>query len=181
MRAAICPTHLHFRRLARHFLDLTAADRFLRFGRVIGDVDIITYVEALFVRAAIAFVVVDPAPAIAGEAHLEFTDHGAHLGLSVAEPARGKGVGTLLLERAAQFASTRGVSVLSVRNLGFNTALQRLADRVGVKVVCAPQARSAPVSPQPNTHPDLDSRSVDCSRPISSSGGNYVQYPYLHQ
>jgi len=143
MRTAIRPTSLHFRRLASHFLALTGSDRFLRFGRLLGDVDIVAYVETLFCRADALFVVVEPAPDIVGAVHLELTECGtANLGLSVSTRARGKGIGTLLLERTGLYASSRGVSTLFVRNLGFNMALQRLAHRVGMKVACAPDTGS---------------------------------------
>jgi GNAT superfamily N-acetyltransferase len=142
MRTAICPTYPQFRHLASHFLALTASDRFLRFGWVISDLDIVAYVEALFRRTGTVFVVAEPSPDICGAVHLEFTDCGADLGLSVSAWARGKGIGKLLLERAGLFASSRGVSTLFVRNLGFNAALRRLARRVGMKVACSPDACS---------------------------------------
>ena len=47
MRTVICPTQLHFHDIASHFLALTAGDRFLRFGWVMSDVDIVAYVEGL--------------------------------------------------------------------------------------------------------------------------------------
>jgi GNAT superfamily N-acetyltransferase len=143
MRSAICPTHLHFHDLASHFLALTAGDRFLRFGWVITDVDIVTYVESLLQSIGTVFVVVEPAPDISGVLHLDFTSSGAELGLSVAAWARGKGIGTLLLGHAEVLAGSRGVNTLFVRNLNFNTALRRLARRTGMQIACAPSARSA--------------------------------------
>ncbi|HUD24696.1 MAG TPA: GNAT family N-acetyltransferase [Burkholderiaceae bacterium] len=142
MRNAICPTYLHFHDLASHYLALTASDRFLRFGWVLTDVDIVAYVENLFRSIGNVFVVVEPAPDISGALHLEFGGGGADLGLSVSAWARGKGIGTLLLERAGLLARARGASTLFVRNLNFNTALQRLAHRVGIRIACAPSARS---------------------------------------
>ena len=153
MRIAICPSLVHFRGLARHFLALTAGDRSLRFGRVINDVDLVAYVEALFVRADTVFVVVEPARDIAGAVHVEFTDRGANLGLSVSAAARGQGIGTLLLERAARFAGSRCVSTLFVRNLGSNMPLRRLARGIGMKVACAP-----------------DSWTTQLERPVESDG-----------
>jgi GNAT superfamily N-acetyltransferase len=142
MRSVICPTHLHFHDLASHFLALPANDRFLRFGWVMTDVDIVAYVETLLQSIGNVFVVVEPAPDISGALHLEFTSYGVELGLSVSPWARGKGIGTLLLERAALLASARGARTLFVRNLNFNAALRRLAHRVGMQVACAPSARS---------------------------------------
>jgi GNAT superfamily N-acetyltransferase len=143
MRTAICPTDLHFHDLASHFLALTSADRFLRFGWILSDDDIVSYVGALFPANDSVFVVAEPAPDICGAVHLDFTACGADLGLSVSAWARGKGIGTLLLERAGLLASARGVSTLFARNLNFNTALRRLAHRAGMRVACAPSARSA--------------------------------------
>jgi hypothetical protein len=60
MRTAICPTQLHFRKLASHFVGLTSGDRFSRCGWVATDVDIVAYVESLFVSAASVFAVVEP-------------------------------------------------------------------------------------------------------------------------
>ena len=55
--------------------------------------------------------VVEPAPDIVGAVHLELAECGtANLGLSVSTWARGKGIGTLLLERTGLYASSRGVS-----------------------------------------------------------------------
>jgi GNAT superfamily N-acetyltransferase len=143
MRSVICPTHLHFHDLASHFLALTAGDRFLRFGWVMTDVDIVAYVESLLQSIGNVFVVVEPAPDISGVLHIEFTKGGADVGLSVSAWARGKGIGTLLLERAALLASGRGVSTLFVRNLNFNAPLRRLAHRVGMQVACSPGVRSS--------------------------------------
>jgi GNAT superfamily N-acetyltransferase len=142
MRSVICPTHLHFHDLASHFLALTAGDRFLRFGWVMTDVDIVAYVESLLQSIGNVFVVTEPAPDVAGVLHLDFTSCGADLGLSVAAWARGKGIGTLLLERAGDLAANRGANTLFVRNLNFNTALRRLARHAGMRIACAPGTRS---------------------------------------
>ena len=142
MRSAIFPTSLHFHGLASHFLALPARDRFLRFGWVATDVDIVAYVENLLQSIGNVFVVLEPAPDVSGALHLEFTGRGADLGLSVSPWARGKGIGALLLERAGGLAAACGARTLFVRNLNFNAALQRLARRVGMRVACAPSAAS---------------------------------------
>jgi GNAT superfamily N-acetyltransferase len=142
MRTTDCPTQLQFHDLASHFLALTASDRFLRFGWVMPDTDVVGYVENLFHTIDGVFVVVEPAPDISGAVHLDFDGGSAILGLSVSAWARGKGIGALLLRRAGLLASARGVKTLFVRSLNFNTALRRLANRVGMKVACAPGART---------------------------------------
>jgi len=65
-----------------------------------------------------------------------------NVGLSVSPWARGKGIGSLLLERAGLVATARGIRTLFVRNLNFNAALRRLAQRTGMRVACASSARS---------------------------------------
>ena len=140
MRTAMRPTQLHFRRLASHFVSLTSGDRFLRFGWVATDVDIVAYVERLFVSAASVFAVVEPDADISGVLHLEFVDGRANVGLSVSSWARNQGIGTLLLQRAGVLACARGLHTLFVRNLNFNSALQQLALRLGMKLACRPGA-----------------------------------------
>jgi GNAT superfamily N-acetyltransferase len=141
MRSANCPTSFQFHDLASHFLALTARDRFLRFGWVMTDLDIVAYVESLLQSIGNVFVVVEPRPDISGVLHLDFTGGGAEVGLSVSAWARGKGIGSLLLERARRVAAARGVRTLFVRNLNFNTALRHLAHGLGMQVACTPGAR----------------------------------------
>jgi hypothetical protein len=93
MRSALCPSSLHFHDLASHFLSLPAGDRFLRFGWVATDVEIVAYVEKLLPSIGSVFVVLEPAPDVSGALHLEFAGCGADLGLSVSPWARGKGIG----------------------------------------------------------------------------------------
>jgi GNAT superfamily N-acetyltransferase len=142
MRSVICPTSLHLHDLASHFLALSATDRFLRFGGAVPDADIVAYVESLLQQTGDVFLVVETAPDISGVLHVEFTNNGADLGLSVSARARGKGIGTLLLERAKLLASARGASTLFVRNLNLNPSLRRLAHRLGIQVLFAPSAQS---------------------------------------
>jgi hypothetical protein len=148
MRTAICPTQLHFRRLASHFLSLTSGDRLLRFGSVLTDIDIVAYVERLFVSAANVFVVVEPDQDISGVLALEFAGSDAKLGLSVSSWARNLGVGKALLQRAGLLACARGFKTLFVPNLRFNTALQQLALSLGMNVACASGALAA-IQPHP--------------------------------
>jgi GNAT superfamily N-acetyltransferase len=152
MRSANCPTSFQFHDLASHFLALTARDRFLRFGWVMSDLDIVAYAESLLQSIGSVFVVVEPPPDISGVLHLDFTGCCAEVGLSVSAWARGKGIGSLLLERTRRVAAARGVRILFVRNLNFNTALRRLAHRLGMQVACTPGARSARLELPAATH-----------------------------
>ncbi len=157
MRSAICPTYLHFHELARHFLALNAGDRFLRFGWVMTDVDIVAYVESLLQSIGNVFLVVEPVPDVSGVLHMKMASGGAEVGLSVSSWARGKGIGGLLLERARLLAGARGARTLFVRNLNFNAALRRLAHHIGMQVACTRSGRSTllevpPASPSSAPH-----------------------------
>ena len=140
MKTAMHLTQLHFHDLARHFLTLSSGDRFLRFGWVMTDVEIVAYLERVLASVDSALVVVEPDGDISGVLHLESMGCGVNLGLSVSAWARNLGIGTLLLQRASLVARARGVTTLFVRNLNFNTALQRLGLRLGMRVACAPKA-----------------------------------------
>ena len=157
MRTAIRPTQLHFRRLASHFLSLTSGDRLLRFGSVLTDIDIVAYVERLFVSAANVLVVVEPDQDISGVLALEFTGSDARLGLSVSSWARNLGVGKALLQRAGLLACGRGLKTLFVPNLRFNAALQQLALSLGMNVACASGALAA-IQPHPTNDHEMQDR-----------------------
>jgi RimJ/RimL family protein N-acetyltransferase len=129
-----------FHDLAAHFLALNASDRYLRFGWVISDDDLVKFVENCARMPDDVFVVADPAPDICGALRMDFAGGFAEIGLSVSSWARGKGVGSSLLKRAALHASVRGVRTLFVYNLSANAALRRLALRLGMQVASTPAA-----------------------------------------
>ena len=144
MRTTIRPTHLHFRDLANHFLALSSGDRFLRFGWVMTDVEIVAYVESIFVSADNAWAVVEPDRDISGVMHLESMGCGVNLGLSVVLAQR---MGLRGVARA------RALTTLFVRNLRLNAALQQLALRLGMRVACAPNALTTSLEvPPANGH-----------------------------
>jgi GNAT superfamily N-acetyltransferase len=139
MRTATYPTQLQFHDLAAHFLALSPAERFLRFGWAITDAQIVAYVESLLAMDDCVFVVVEPDRDISGVLHLESMGCGVTVGLSVSAWARKMGIGTLLLRRAAEEARARGLKTLFARNLNLNAELRRLALRLGMNLACAPQ------------------------------------------
>src|SRR5260221_14299065 len=140
MRTAIRPTHLHFRDLANHFLALSSGDRFLRFGWVMTDVEIVAYVESMFVSVDNAWAVVEPDRDISGVVHLESMGCGVNLGLSVSAWARNLGIGTLLLQRAGLLARPRALPTLFVRNLGPNPRPRHRASALALHFACGPIA-----------------------------------------
>jgi hypothetical protein len=153
MRTATRLTRPHFRDLVSHFLALSSGDRFLRFGWVLTDVEIVAYLEGMFASADSAWVMVEPDRDISGVLHLESMGCGVNLGLSVSAWARNLGIGTFLLQQAGLLARARTLTTLFVRNLNFNTALQHLALRLGMRVACAPDALTTSLEvPPANGH-----------------------------
>lgn len=138
MRTAVRLDALHFHELVTHFLALPPQDRRLRFGRAMTDEAVIDYVGGIDFERDAVYGVVDPVLDIAGALHLACGAHGIELGLSVLPQARGAGIGTRLLEHAAEVARERGAARLYVRDLARNEAMQRLARRAGVPFVTAP-------------------------------------------
>jgi GNAT superfamily N-acetyltransferase len=139
MRTAIPLKQHQFHDLAAHFLALDAVDRRLRFGWVISDAELVTYVESATRVPGDVFVVAAPASEIAGAACLDFYGGSADLGLSVSGWARRRGIGRCLLERAALHAGVRGVRTMFVCSLNFNGPLRRLALSLGMRVALAPE------------------------------------------
>lgn len=137
MRTAVRLDALHFHELVTHFLALPPQDRRLRFGRALTDEAVIDYVGSIDFERDAVYAAVDPVLDIAGALHLACSAHGIELGLSVLPQARGAGIGTRLLEYAAQAARERGAVRLYVRDLTRNEAMQRLARRAGVPIVTA--------------------------------------------
>ncbi len=137
MRTAVRLDALHFHELVTHFLALPPQDRRLRFGRAMTDEAVIDYVGSIDFERDAVYGVVDPVLDIAGALHLACGAHGMELGLSVLPQARGAGIGTRLLEHAAEVARERGAARLYVRDLARNEPMQRLARRAGVPVVTA--------------------------------------------
>jgi GNAT superfamily N-acetyltransferase len=135
MRTAVRLDALHFHELVTHFLALPPQDRRLRFGRAMTDEAVIDYVGSIDFERDAVYAAVDPVLDIAGALHLACGAHGIELGLSVLPQARGAGIGTRLLEHAAQAARERGAARLYVRDLTRNEAMQRLARRAGVPIV----------------------------------------------
>ncbi len=137
MRTAVRLDALHFHELVTHFLALPPQDRRLRFGRAMTDEALVEYVGGIDFLREVVYGVVDPVLDIAGALHLACGEDGIELGLSVLPQARGAGIGTRLLEQAAQVARQRGAARLYVRDLARNDAMHRLARRAGVPIVTA--------------------------------------------
>src|SRR5262249_31697199 len=120
-----------------HLLQLPANDRRLRFGRALRDEGIRDYVAAIDFERDRVFGIHDPAPDLAGVAHLapDPADKAAELGLSANADCRQKGYGFALLGRAQLHAANLGYRTLFMHCLAENGTMMRLARKAGLLVL----------------------------------------------
>ena len=124
--------------LRAHFLALGAEDRRLRFGFAARDSSIERYVEEIkFNRDAVFGInsTLGDDRRFDGITHLALEDHHAEIGVSVLAHARGRGIGSALVSRAAVHARNRGIQVLFMQCLSENRAIMRIARALGMHVV----------------------------------------------
>jgi GNAT superfamily N-acetyltransferase len=135
------------RRLLNHFLDLSPADRLLRFGSTLSDELVTKYAQKLnFTRDSI-FGVYDARFKLIGVGHLAFSPREAlprgevsnketvaELGVSVSASARGMGVGTKLFERAAMRCRNADVDTLFMQCLASNRTMMHIAKKAGMRI-----------------------------------------------
>jgi GNAT superfamily N-acetyltransferase len=147
--AQLGPAHRNL--IARHLLGLPAPDRRLRFGHAIGDASISDYVRTIRFARDAAFGAFDGNGRLIGFGHLAFGPDGAEFALSVAPEARRRGIGRVLLERAAMHARNRGYGLLLMLYMPENDALAALAQRAGMQVACDPLECRAYIGLRPPT------------------------------
>lgn len=132
----------HRGRIAAHLRALSPTDRYLRFGRAVGDAMIQRYVDGLdFARdqlfgifnrrlrlIAVAHLAYDTPPQFAARpAMVEF-------GVSVVSAARGRGYGRLLFRHAVMHARNRGSDTLFIHALTENATMLHIARDAGASV-----------------------------------------------
>ncbi|MBL8385249.1 MAG: GNAT family N-acetyltransferase [Burkholderiales bacterium] len=123
------------RAVARHLLALPAADRHLRFGAALTDRVIAEHVRMLDFRADRVLAARGPRGRILGLAHVAVAGATADVGLSVAADARGRGLGTSLFAAATTAARAAGCTRVAMHYLAWNHAVQRIAQRAGMRIV----------------------------------------------
>lgn len=121
--------------LLAHFLQLEPEDRRLRFGTVIADAGIQSYVDSIDFTHSDVFAVFDDTVQIGGAVHLAYSDDEAELGLSVLKDARGRGIGNSLFERATVHLSNRFVRSVFMHCLRENQVILHLARKNGMRIV----------------------------------------------
>jgi RimJ/RimL family protein N-acetyltransferase len=132
----------HRERIAQHLLELPEHDRYLRFGYMASDDQILKYVQQINFDRDEVLGIFNRRLRLLAMAHLAYqpADNGqtascAEFGVSVAAHARGRGYGIRLFDLAALHARNRGVQTLLIHALSENTAMLRIARNAGAEVV----------------------------------------------
>jgi RimJ/RimL family protein N-acetyltransferase len=126
-------------KILKHIKALSAEDRYLRFGYAASDEQIEGYVDSLdFVRDSL-FGIYNRRLDLIAMAHLSYSINPdcascAEFGVSVARSSRGRGYGTQLFDRAITHSRNEGVRMLFVHALSENTAMLKIAKRVGARI-----------------------------------------------
>lgn len=134
------------RRMLRHFLALDDSDRLLRFGTVLKNEQIESYVAKIDFEHDIVFGVVNRRFQLVGVGHLAFLgkegerekatskERVAEFGVSVSSSARGQGVGTKLFERAAIHCRNCDIDTLYMQCLSSNKTMMHIAKKAGMQI-----------------------------------------------
>lgn len=130
----------HRSRIAEHLLTLNPKDRYYRFGFTAKDDQIQAYVAGLNFDRDEIFGIYNRRLKLIAMAHLAYSSDSrvsasSEFGVSVLEPARGRGYGGRMFERAVMHARNEGVTTMYVHVLSENTAMLKIARRAGAKVV----------------------------------------------
>ncbi len=129
----------------KHLLSLGPEDRYLRFGAPLRDEAIERYVAGIDFSTDTVFGVFDERLSLSAAGHfaplpdapLPASDglgRTAEFGLSVAQDARRRGLGTALFLRAAAHARNDGIASLFMHCLSENRAMMRIARRAGMDI-----------------------------------------------
>lgn len=127
-------TH-HIPLLKQHFTALGSEDRYLRFGIALKDEQIEAYVDRIRFGEDAVFGVYADDLALIAVAHLASRADPAELGLSVLPEARGKGIGTLLFQRAVMRARNLRIVEIFMHCLANNGTVLHIARKAGMRVV----------------------------------------------
>ncbi len=121
--------------LRAHFLALGSEDRRLRFGIMARDAAIERYADNLDFGRDAVFGVQGDGRRLDGITHLALEKNHAEIGVSVLHTARGRGIGTALVSRAALHARNQNIDVLYMQCLSENRAIMRIAASLGMRIV----------------------------------------------
>jgi GNAT superfamily N-acetyltransferase len=126
----------HGERITAHLLALNPQDRYLRFGYAANDEQIQRYVDGLNFERDEIFGIYNRKLKLIAMAHLAFSTDPelkscAEFGVSVLAPARGRGYGARLFDRAVMHARNEGVEMMFIHALSENTAMLTIANKAG--------------------------------------------------
>ncbi len=127
----------HRRRLLRHLLALSPADRYLRFGYAAGDDQITRYALSLDFERDEVLGIFNRRLELVAAAHVayppdaEWQDDTAEFGVSVLPCYRGRGLGGRLFQLACLHARNRNKRFLLIHALSENAPMLRIAERAG--------------------------------------------------
>ncbi|RVT84707.1 GNAT family N-acetyltransferase [Inhella crocodyli] len=127
----------HRRRLLRHLLALSPADRYLRFGYAAGDAQITRYALSLDFQRDEVLGIFNRRLELVAAAHVayppdaEWQDDTAEFGVSVLPRYRGRGLGGRLFQLACLHARNRNKRFLLIHALSENAPMLRIAERAG--------------------------------------------------
>lgn len=129
----------HLPQITRHLMALSPSDRYLRFGYAANDSQIERYVAGLNFKRDEIFGIYNRRLELIAMAHLAFTvdpelTSCAEFGVSVLQPARARGYGGRLFDRAVKHARNQGVRMLFIHALSENTAMLKIARAGGASV-----------------------------------------------
>jgi RimJ/RimL family protein N-acetyltransferase len=129
----------HRSRIEAHLLSLDPRDRYLRFGYLATDEQIVRYAGSLDFARDEVLGVFDRRLRLIAMAHVAFSRDQrqrrcAEFGVSVSAQARGRGFGGRLFARAVLLARNAGVGLFFIHALSENTAMLRIARRAGATV-----------------------------------------------
>jgi GNAT superfamily N-acetyltransferase len=133
------------RRMLRHFIELEASDRLLRFGSVLPDEQVTNYVNGINFSRDMVFGVYNRVFKLVAVGHLAFAprdesstvtdkERVAEFGVSVSRSARGLGVGSRLFERAAIHCRNNDVDTLYMHCLSSNKTMMHIAKKAGMEI-----------------------------------------------
>lgn len=129
---------LHRSAMKAHFLSLDENDRLLRFGLILKNESIVSYVDNIDFNHDVLFGVFDARLNLVGVGHLAFPlkmDGKAEFGISVIKSYRGKGVASQLFERAIIHCRNLSIHTLAIQYLTRNAPVMHIARKLGMKVV----------------------------------------------
>jgi GNAT superfamily N-acetyltransferase len=158
---ALSPRHRE--RIAKHLLALNADDRYLRFGFAAKEAQIRAYVAQLNFERDDIYGIYNRALKLIAVAHVAFspddlTTNCAEFGVSVLPQSRGKGLGTMLFERAIIHARSENVDLMFIHALSENAAMLKIARSAGAWVERDGMESQAYIKLPPAT---LDTRLTD--------------------